>query len=85
MNCEIQISNVAVCKDELNTPQCEYSNGQCCGDVRLHFCSECHCKDPRNKEKRGNKTLQMKSFYSATFLNPIFNQRSNFIFIHEFS
>ena len=55
--CAKDISNVDVCKDELNNPQCGYSNGQCCGKATLHFCSDCECKDPRNTKTRGEVDL----------------------------
>ena len=51
--CEQNWRKLDACKDELNTPQCGYSNGQCCGNAKLHFCTECQCKDPRNDQKRG--------------------------------
>ena len=42
------------CDDELNTPHCDYDNGECCGDVDLSYCTECICKDPTNTETRSN-------------------------------
>ena len=42
------------CDDELNTPHCNYDNGECCGDVDLSYCTECICKDPANTEIRSN-------------------------------
>ena len=53
MSCGKAISKVDVCKDELNNPQCQYSNGHCCGESILHFCTDCECKDPRNTQMRG--------------------------------
>ena len=53
MNCGKAISKIDVCKDELNNPQCQYSNGHCCGEAILHFCTDCECKDPRNTQTRG--------------------------------
>ena len=46
------------CHDDLNVPECDYSNKQCCGKADLNFCHECACKDPRNTERRGNTCLQ---------------------------
>ena len=57
MSCGKAISKVDVCKDELNNPQCQYSNGHCCGEAILHFCTDCECKDPRNTQMRGNVKL----------------------------
>lgn len=48
-----ELDDVKYCKDYLNVPECQYSNGQCCGKAVLHFCDECKCKDPRNTEMRG--------------------------------
>mgnify|MGYP007023054526 FL=1 len=53
MSCGKAISKIDVCKDELNNPQCQYSNGHCCGEAILHFCTDCECKDPRNTQTRG--------------------------------
>ena len=53
MSCGKAISKIDVCKDELNNPQCQYSNGHCCGEAILHFCTDCECKDPRNTQMRG--------------------------------
>ena len=54
MSCGKAISKIDICKDELNNPQCQYSNGHCCGEAILHFCTDCECKDPRNTQMRGN-------------------------------
>lgn len=56
------LSIVDVCFDELNVPQCQYSNNQCCGDVKLHFCSDCQCKDPRNTQKRTVEKCELYVF-----------------------
>ena len=40
------------CDDGINTPECNYDNGDCCGDdVPTTYCSQCECKNP---EYQGN-------------------------------
>ncbi len=46
--------NDEFCNDQLNVPECNYDSEKCCGSVDLLYCEKCKCKDPRNKDKRGN-------------------------------
>ena len=53
------------CDDGLNTPECNYDNGDCCGDDVLtssYYCVECECKNPTYQGNLlkgiGNKTLR---------------------------
>ena len=35
------------CDDEVNTPECNYDGGDCCGpNVNCPSYSDCECKDP---------------------------------------
>ena len=35
------------CDDEVNTPECNYDGGDCCGpNVNCLSYSDCECKDP---------------------------------------
>ena len=35
------------CDDGINTPECNYDNGDCCGDdIQTQYCSQCDCKNP---------------------------------------
>ena len=33
------------CDDGVNTPECNYDNGDCCGGEHT-YCVECECKNP---------------------------------------
>lgn len=61
-----ELVDVKYCKDYLNVPECQYSNGQCCGEAVLHFCDECKCKDPRNTEMRSMCLLLKRVLASIT-------------------
>merc|ERR1712121_443218 len=35
------------CDDNLNTAECHWDGGDCCGDdVKTNYCDECQCLDP---------------------------------------
>ena len=44
------------CEDESNIPQCGYDGGDCCGAMKLTFCSDCSCYNPSqaNLPRRDN-------------------------------
>jgi hypothetical protein len=52
--CPVHENNIInwQCDDDLNIPECNYDNQECCGSVSLSSCSECQCKDPRITNKR---------------------------------
>merc|ERR1712051_867422 len=34
------------CDDNLNTDNCKWDGGDCCGDVNTNYCTDCSCLDP---------------------------------------
>lgn len=60
--CPYEAKNDGFCNDVLNIPECNYDDGDCCGDTDLSRCTECTCKDPRNTVKRSEQfKLKAKS------------------------
>ena len=45
LGCDADVTLIGndFCNDETNNAECNYDGGDCCVNIRGHYCSECNC------------------------------------------